>query len=95
MNRIDQLHLEWPFAGDRTLHDLSRQEASTVGRKPVSTLMKKMGLEALYSKPKTPQRDTLRTKSIHSCFGIWWSHGLSRHGLWTIAISRWLGGLCT
>lgn len=53
MKRIDKLHLEFPFAGARMLRDLLRQEGIDVGRKHVSTLMKKMGIEALYRKPRT------------------------------------------
>ena len=56
MNRIDRLHLELPFAGARMLRDLLRQEGLKVGRKHVSTLMKRMGIEALYRKPKTTKR---------------------------------------
>ncbi|MDR4495701.1 MAG: IS3 family transposase [Nitrospirales bacterium] len=56
MTRIDQLHLECPFAGARMLRALLRQEGLTVGRKQVSTLMKHMGLEALYRKPRTTRR---------------------------------------
>ena len=56
MNRIDRLHLELPFAGARMLRDLLRQEGHKVGRKHVSTLMKRMGVEALYRKPRTTKR---------------------------------------
>ena len=56
MNRIDQLHVEFPFAGARMLRDLLRQEGWTIGRKHVGTLMKRMGLEALYRKPRTTRR---------------------------------------
>ena len=56
MNRIDRLHLELPFAGARMLRDLLRQEGHKVGRKHVSTLMKRMGIEALYRKPRTTKR---------------------------------------
>ncbi len=56
MNRIDQLHLEYPFAGARMLRALLRQEGSMVGRKHVRTLMNRMGLETLYRKPRTTQR---------------------------------------
>lgn len=31
MNRIDQLHLQWPFAGARMLRDLLRQEGRAGG----------------------------------------------------------------
>ena len=48
MRRSDELHLELPFAGTRMLRDLLRQEGIPVGRKHVATLMRKMGIEALY-----------------------------------------------
>ena len=53
MRRIDELHLLYPFAGSRMLRDLLRQEGTTVGRLHVATLMKRMGLEALYRRPNT------------------------------------------
>jgi putative transposase len=53
MHRIDRLHLSYPFAGVRMLRGLLRQEGFDVGRKHVGTLMKKMGVEALYCKPRT------------------------------------------
>ena len=56
MNRIDQLHLAWPFAGARMLRELLRQEDWLVGRKHVATLMRRMGVEARYCKPRTTQR---------------------------------------
>ena len=56
MRRIDELHLELPFAGSRMLRDLLNQEGFTVGRKHVATLMRRMGIEALYRKPNTSRR---------------------------------------
>lgn len=56
MKRIDRLHLELPFAGTRMLRDLLRLEGVKVGRSHVGTLMKKMGIEALYRRPKTTKR---------------------------------------
>ena len=56
MNRIDRLHLELPFAGARMLRDLLRQEGHRAGRSKVARLMRLMGIEALYRKPKTTQR---------------------------------------
>jgi len=53
MRRMDELHLEFPFAGSRMLRDLLTQEGIEIGRRHVSTLMKRMGLEALYRKPNT------------------------------------------
>jgi putative transposase len=53
MRRIDELHLEFPFAGSRMLRDLLAAEGFTIGRLHVATLMKRMGIEALYRKPAT------------------------------------------
>ena len=53
MRRIDELHLEYPFAGSRMLRGLLRQEGHDVGRLHVSTLMKKMAIEAIYRRPNT------------------------------------------
>jgi putative transposase len=53
MRRMDELHLDYPFAGSRMLRDLLVAEGFTVGRVHVSTLMKRMGIEALYCKPNT------------------------------------------
>ncbi|PHP19826.1 IS3 family transposase [Sphingobium sp. IP1] len=53
MRRIDELHLEFPFAGSRMLRDLLRQDGIEIGRQHVATLMKKMGIEAIYRRPNT------------------------------------------
>ena len=53
MRRIDELHLEFPFAGSRLLRDLLAAEGSKIGRRHVATLMKRMGIEALYRRPRT------------------------------------------
>jgi putative transposase len=56
MRRLDELHLEHPFAGARMLRDMLRREGVVVGRKRVATLMRKMGIEALYQRPNTSRR---------------------------------------
>ena len=53
MRRIDELHLEYPFAGSRMLKGLLKAEGHQAGRLHVSTLMKKMAIEALYRRPNT------------------------------------------
>jgi len=53
MRRIDELHMELPFAGSRMLRDLLAAEGSKIGRRHVSTLMQKMGIEAVYRRPGT------------------------------------------
>ncbi|WP_417068864.1 IS3 family transposase [Niveibacterium terrae] len=57
MRRIDELHLEHPFAGSRMLRDLLVQEGTRVGRRHVRTLMRRMGIEAIYRRPNTSRRD--------------------------------------
>ena len=52
-HRIDQQLMEFPFAGSRMLQGLLVQERFKVGRLHVATLMKRMGIEALYRKPNT------------------------------------------
>ena len=59
--RIDELHLDHPFAGARMLRDLLRRDGHSVGRRHVSTLMRRMGIEAIYRKPRTSQRHPAHT----------------------------------
>jgi putative transposase len=53
MRRMDELHLEFPFAGSRMLRDLLNQEGTPIGRRHVATLMRRMGIVAIYHKPNT------------------------------------------
>ena len=53
MRRIDELHLEAPYFGARKLAVQLRREGHAIGRKHVRTLMRRMGIEALYRKPRT------------------------------------------
>jgi putative transposase len=53
MRRLDRLHLEFPFAGARMLRGLLSAEGCQIGRRHVKTLMRRMGIEALYRRPRT------------------------------------------
>ena len=53
MQQLDRLHLEFPFAGSRMLRHLLAAKGSKVGRRYVKTLMLRMGIEALYRRPRT------------------------------------------
>ena len=53
MRRLDRLHLEFPFAGSRMLRGLLVAEGNKIGRRHVKTLMRRMGIEALYRRPRT------------------------------------------
>jgi len=52
MRRIDELHLEHPFAGSRMMRDFLKGEGHFIGRKHVATLMRAMGVEALHRKAR-------------------------------------------
>ncbi len=51
MRRIDELHLDYPFAGSRMLQTFLVREGYDAGRLHVATLMKRMGIEAIYRRP--------------------------------------------
>jgi len=53
MRQIDELHLNYPFAGSRMLRDLLGQQGLEVGRRHIRTLMRKMAIEAIYRRPNT------------------------------------------
>jgi putative transposase len=53
MRRLDRLHLEFPFAGSRMLRGLLAAEGCKIGRRHAKTLMRRMGIEALYRRPRT------------------------------------------
>lgn len=53
MRRIDELHLELPFAGSRMLRDLLALDGARAGRHRIRRLMRIMGIEALYRKKNT------------------------------------------
>ena len=53
MRRIDELHLEYPFAGRRMLRDLLRGEGVEIGRERVARMMRRMDIVAIYRRPNT------------------------------------------
>ena len=53
MRRLDELHLEHPFLGARKLARMLKREGFAVGRRHVGTLMRLMGIEAIYRKKRT------------------------------------------
>jgi putative transposase len=58
MRRMDELHLEFPFAGARMLQGLLAAEGSRVGRRHVRTLMRRMGMATVYRRPNTRRQRT-------------------------------------
>jgi putative transposase len=79
MRRLDRLHLEYPFAGARMLRGLLAAEGSKLGRRHVKTLMRRMGIEALYRRPRTTKPESghkiypylLRAKEITRPNQVW------------------------
>lgn len=61
MRRIDELHIELPFCGSRLLRDLLQGEGVAVGREHVRTLMRRMGITAIYRRPRR-RAGTARTR---------------------------------
>ena len=51
--RIDEPYLDYPFAGSRMLRDLLKGEGIAIGRDRVTTMMRRMGIEAIYRRPNT------------------------------------------
>ena len=52
MRRIDEIHLAYPFYGSRKIRDELWAKGYDVGRDRVRRLMRRMGMEALYVKPR-------------------------------------------
>ena len=79
MRRLDELHLDYPFAGSRMLRDLLKREGVSIGRRHVATLMKRMGIEAIYRRPNTSKPAPghkvypylLRGKKIERADHVW------------------------
>lgn len=101
MFRIDELHLQMPFAGARMLRDTLRLEGHHIGRKHVTALMRRMGLQALYRKPNLSKKHPkhkiypylLRGLSIERANHVWCadiSYIPMRHGfMYLCAIMDW------
>ena len=53
MRRIDEQYLKTPFYGSRKMTVWLREQGYAVGRDRVRRLMRLLGLEAIYQKPRT------------------------------------------
>ena len=53
MRQLDELYLKWPFYGSRRLCVELQHRGYRVNRKRIQRLMRKMGLRAIYPKPRT------------------------------------------
>ena len=53
MRRIDMLHMDHPHMGSRSLRDQLNRQGIAISRGRVKSLMRKMGISAVYQKPRT------------------------------------------
>lgn len=79
MRLIDEIHLKHPYMGSRSIRDQLQDRGHQVGRQHVSTLMKRMGIAAMYKKPRLskphPDHKTypylLRNLDINRANQVW------------------------
>jgi putative transposase len=90
MGEIDQMHMEYPFAGARMLRDMLVRRGYRIGRRHVARLMR---IEALYR-----ERSTTKRHPGHAVFPyllrIWQLSDRIMPGLPTSRISRCVAGSC-
>ncbi len=101
MNYIDKLFLKFPFLGSRQMRNILRDQGHQVGRNRVRRLMRKMGLMAIYQKPRTsqmnPQHKTypylLRNLAITKPNQVWCADitylPMEKEFLYHVAIMDW------
>jgi putative transposase len=56
MRRIGELHMAYPLLGARLLRDTINRDGFAVGRKHMTTMMRRMGIKPLYRKPSTSKK---------------------------------------
>jgi len=87
MRKLDRLHLEFPFAGSRMLRGLLALQGRKIGRRHVKTLMRRMGIEALYRRPHTTKLSPA-PRSIRIYCAAWRLSVRTRSGPWTLPTVR-------
>ena len=80
MRCMDELHMQYPFAGSRMMRDLLNRQGHHIGRRHTRTLMKKMGINALYCKPNLSQANQAHA-NIHICSKDWLFSAVIKCGL--------------
>lgn len=101
MRIIDEQYLETPFYGSRSMRNHIRRLGWTINRKPIQRLMRLMGLQAIYPKPRTtkphPQNKVypylLRGLKINRPDQVWATDityvPMSRGFMYLVAIMDW------
>lgn len=70
MDEIDRLYLDRPFYGSRSMTEHLNLQGHCVNRKRVSRLMKKMGIQAIYPKPKKGAKERVYGKFPYLLGGV-------------------------
>jgi len=82
IRRIDELHLEYPFAVSRMVQGLLKGDWIDAERLHIATLMKKMGIEAIYRRQRPPHQRQ-GTKFTLFAYASWRSQSQTKSGPWT------------
>ena len=90
MRQIDEIHLAWSFYGSRKIRDELWDRGYDVGRDRVRRLMRLMGIEAIYVKPRLSAAHPGHKNRI--CCEGFRSPGPTTYGQPTLPISPWQGG---
>lgn len=88
MHAIDKLHMAHPFMGARMLRNQCQRDGFNVGRQHVRTLMRRMGIHAIYRKPRNIVGRILNTRFIRTCYAANRSSPI-KYGRWIPATSPW------
>jgi putative transposase len=101
MKIIDQEYMNYPFFGSRQMKRYLNRQGHAVSRNRVRRLMRKMGLAAIYQKPKTTCRNKehqvypylLRNLEINKSNQVWCSDityiPIKRGFMYLVAVKDW------
>ena len=93
IRRIDELHLQYSFAGARMLRDLLRYEGRAIGRRQVAALMRRMGIGPCIAKRRSAA-DSPTIGSSPICSETWRSRVRIRSGRRISPTFRCVVGSC-
>jgi len=101
MRLIDEIHLKLPDFGSRRIQDELEDLGHRIGRDHIRTLMRKMGIEAVYQKPRTSKPHPghkiypylLRNKEVTHANHVWAADitylPMARGFCYLVAIMAW------
>lgn len=101
MRLLDEIYTECPYYGSRRMAEELKRRGERVNRKRMQRLMRLMGLEAMYPRPKTTQRNPehrvypylLRDVKVERCDQVWSTDityiPMARGFMYLMAIMDW------